>query len=107
MTAPRPRPAAPGLFFLRLRWRLLRNAFRAFRGQSPVRPVTILLCSLVVCAFVFAVSLGGFKFFKGQEWPLSGGVVSLLFVLLFFSLALLLVFSSGLILYSSLFSSAE
>ena len=54
-------PAAPARMFLRLRWRLLRNGLRQF-GESSVRPVTIVLCSLVVWFFVFAVSYGGFEF---------------------------------------------
>ncbi len=39
--------------------------------------------------------------------PLEGGIVGILLDLLFLSLAVLLVFSSGLILYGSLFTSAE
>src|SRR5262245_26060811 len=102
----RPGPGAPGLVFARLRWQMLRNATRIMLGQS-LRPLTILLCSLVVWAFVFLVSYLGFRFLQLQGFPLAGGVVSLLFDLLFASLAALLVFSSGLILYSSLFNSSE
>src|SRR5258708_15166478 len=102
----RPGPASPGLVFARLRWQILRNASRVVLGQS-IRPVTILLCSLVVWVFVFVVSYGGLRFLQQQGFPLAGGVVGLLFELLFASLAALLIFSSGLILYSSLFNSAE
>src|SRR5262249_51014507 len=101
----RPGPGAPGLVFARLRWQMLRNATRIMLGQS-LRPMTILLCSLVVWAFVFVVSYGGFRFLQ-LHFPLAGSVVSLLFDVLFAALAALLVFSSGLILYSSLFNSSE
>src|SRR5262249_26485603 len=102
----RPGPGAPGLVFARLRWQMLRNATRIMLGQS-LRPMTILLCSLVVWAFVFLVSYLGFRFLQLQGFPLAGSVVSLLFDVLFAALAALLVFSSGLILYSSLFNSSE
>ena len=101
-----PGPAAPGRMFLRLRWRMLRNALRQF-SESSVRPATILMCSLVVWAFVFGVSYGGFEFLNEQNIPLEGRVVALLFDVLFAALAVLLVFSTGLILFSSLFNSAE
>jgi len=92
--------------FLRLRWRLLCNALRQF-SQSSLRPVSILLCSVVVWGFVFAVSYGGFEFLLQQSFALEGNIVGLLFDVLFAALAALLVFSSGLILYSSLFNSNE
>jgi ABC-2 type transport system permease protein len=97
---------SPGLVFSRLRWALLRNSFHALAAQ-PIRPITILLCSLVVWGFIFSVSYGGFEFLRQQGLELSGGVVSLLFDLMFAALAALLVFSSGIILYSSLFGAAE
>ncbi|MBI1916737.1 MAG: hypothetical protein HYS12_18685 [Planctomycetes bacterium] len=107
MTAnTRPGPALPGLVFARLRWQTLRNASRIVLGQS-IRPLTILLCSLVVWVFVFVVSYVGFRFLQQQGFELAGGVVGLLFELLFASLAALLILSSGLILYSSLFNSSE
>ena len=77
-------------------------------GQSSMRPLTILLCSLIVWIFVFSISWGGFRFLsKEVEVPLTGEIVGILLDVLFLSLAVLLVFSSGLILYSSLFASAE
>src|SRR5436309_2719504 len=102
----RPGPVSPNLVFARLRWQTLRNASRAVLGQS-IRPLSILLCGLVVWVFIFVVSYVGFRFLQQQGFPLVGGLVGLLFELLFASLAALLLFSSGLILYSSLFNSAE
>ncbi len=96
------------LLFQRLRARLLRNSWRVMIGQSSMRPLTILMCSLVVWCFVFAISWGGFLFLQSEVGvPLTGEIVGILFDLLFLSLAVLLVFSSGLILYGSLFASAE
>jgi ABC-2 type transport system permease protein len=100
-------PVAPARLFARLRWQLLRNTMRQVLGGSFMRPLTILMCSVIVWSFVFGVSYEGFVFLQKQQFDLSGGVVSMLFDMLFFSLAVLLVFSTGLILYSSLFSAAE
>jgi ABC-2 type transport system permease protein len=102
------RPVNQPLLFQGLRWRLLRNSWRLLFGQSSMRPLTILLCSIVVWLFVFAVSWGGFSFLNAEVGvPLEGDIVGILLDLLFLSLALLLVFSSGLILYGSLFTAAE
>ncbi len=100
-------PASPVRLFAWLRWRLLKNTLHQVFGGSFMRPLTILLCSLLVWSFVFAVSYEGFGFLQKQQFNLGGSIVSMLFDLLFFSLAALLVFSTGLILYSSLFGSSE
>lgn len=96
-----------GLLFHRLRWSLFRNAWRTMIGQSLIRPVTIFLCSLVVWVFVFAVSWDGFRFVAKQKLPLGGDIVGIVFDLMFLTLGVLLVFSTGLILYGSLFTAAE
>ncbi len=73
-----------------------------------MRPLVVVLCSLVVWGFVFAISWGGFLFLQMEVGvPMTGDIVGILLDLLFLSLAVLLIFSSGLILYGSLFSSAE
>jgi ABC-2 type transport system permease protein len=96
------------LLFQNLRIRLLRNSWRAMVLQSSMRPLTILMCSLVVWCFVFAISWGGFLFLQTEiSVPMTGEIVGVLLDLLFLSLAVLLVFSSGLILYGSLFASPE
>lgn len=96
------------MLFYRLRLRLLRNSWRTLIGQSSMRPLTIVLCSLVVWGFVFSIGWGGFFFLRVEVGvPLTGEIVGVLLDLLFLSLAVLLVFSSGLILYGSLFTSAE
>lgn len=100
------RPISQPLTFQRLRFRLLRNTLASVQEHTQVRLVTILLCSFVVWVFVFAVSWLGFGFLSTQL-PLVGQFVGFLFDVLFLVLAVLLVFSGGLILYSSLFATAE
>src|SRR5207237_890591 len=83
------------LLFLRLRWALVRNSWHALVGRSKVRPITVVLCSLVIGLFVFFVSWEGFRFLSQQGLELGGGIVGMLFDLMFLALAGLLVFSSG------------
>jgi ABC-2 type transport system permease protein len=105
---PPLQPVNQPLLFQRLRSRLLHNAWQTMRGQSSVRPVTIILCSAFVWGFVFIISWLGFDFLHQEEWRLPvPAIIGIVFDLLFLALGLFLVFSSGLILYGSLFSSAE
>lgn len=102
------RPVSQPLLFQRLRWRLLRNTVRVVLRRSLVRLVTILACSLVVWASLFALSYLGFWELKVRwDVPLDLKIIGLVFDLMFIALTVLLVFSTGIILYSSLFSSAE
>ncbi len=94
--------------FHRLRLRLLHNAWTQLAGHSLVRPVTILLCSVLVWFFVFGVSYAGFRFqVTTFKLPADGQIIGLLLGLLFFALGVLLIFSGGLILYASLFTAPE
>src|SRR5262249_1788309 len=87
---------------------ILRNAWRQMLGVSMFRPVTILVSTLIVAVFVFAISYAGFRFFIDvMRMPAHGLILELLIGLLFFSLGFLLVFSGGLLLLGSLFSAAE
>jgi ABC-2 type transport system permease protein len=95
------------VLFQRLRWHLLRNSTATVLQTSPVRLITILACSLLVWAGVFAASRWGFRDLQAQGIPFAGGIVGTLFDLLFLAMATMLIFSTGIILYSSLFSSAE
>jgi ABC-2 type transport system permease protein len=92
-----------------LRRRLLHNTARVLMRQSSLRVVSIVLTSLMIWLFVFGVSWSGFHFLtaSGQRVPAFGQIIGVLFDFLFLSLAVMLVFSTGLILYSSLFNSAE
>src|SRR5262249_42114175 len=97
---------AGSLLFQRLRWRLMRNTVHQLVSRASVRFITILACSVVIWAFIFFLGVGGFAFLR-MRIPLTGGIVGTLFDLLFLALAGLLVFSTGLILYSSLFTAPE
>jgi ABC-2 type transport system permease protein len=103
----RPRWTSQSNLFQALRFRILRNTIRAAFEGSMLRIVLILACSLLIWGGLFAVGLEGFSFLKTKEIPLAGGIIGTLFDFLFVTLAVLLVFSSGIILYSSLFSAAE
>jgi ABC-2 type transport system permease protein len=106
--SPQPSSFQQALLFQRLRWRILANSWRTLVGQSSTRPLTIFLVSAVVWAFVFGVSMAGFRFLEQEvRLPLDGDIVGLLLDLMFLSLAVLLLFSSALILYGSLFTAAE
>ncbi|MGL4550348.1 MAG: putative ABC transporter permease subunit [Gemmataceae bacterium] len=101
-------PVDQGLLFRRLRWRLLANALAEMRGGSVVRPVTILLSSLLVWAFVFVVAFAGLRFMIVEaRVPPDEGIVGLLIGLMFFTLGVALTFSTGLILHGSLFGGQE
>ncbi len=95
------------LLFLTLRRRMARNHLRSLMGGSLVQPLAILACSVSIWTFVFFISFQGFSFMKQQNLALTDRFVGLVLDLLFFSLGVLLVFSTGLILYGSLFTSAE
>jgi ABC-2 type transport system permease protein len=94
--------------FQRLRWRLVRNTAAVLLRQTPVRLVSILMCSLLIWGGIFALGLIGFTLLQVElRVPLDGAILATLFDLLFVVLAVLLVFSSGIILYSSLFAADE
>src|SRR5262249_55453090 len=108
-TCPAPAPSVrASLLFQGLRWRLLRNTLNELVRRSPVRLITILVCSALIWGGVFTLSWLGFTFFAIElKVPLNGKIIGTLFNLLFVVLTVLLVFSTGIILYSSLFSSDE
>jgi ABC-2 type transport system permease protein len=95
------------LLFQRLRWRLLRNTLRVTLHGSLLRVVIVLACSALIWGGIFAVTSRAFDFLNEKRIPLAGGIVGTVFDFLFLALTVLLLFSSGIILYSSLFASAE
>src|SRR5262249_20081982 len=103
-----PAPVNQPVLFHWLRWRLLRTNCAELLRRSPVRLITILSCSGLIWAGLFALSLVSFSLLRVElRVPLDGEILGALFNLLFVVLTVLLVFSSGLILYSSLFASDE
>lgn len=100
-------PKSQAWIFQRLRWRQLRNTGAQFFGASRLRLVSILLCSLLVAGTVAAGSWEGFHLLESNRIPSAGGIIGILFDFLFLSLGVLLFFSTGIIVYGSLFNSAE
>lgn len=105
------RPLAPlaqqGLFQW-LRWRMGANAWHVLFGQSLFRPTTILAACAVIALFMFVVSYAGFHFLVHEgQLDIHGALVGGLIDMLFFTLGFLLIFSTGLILFGSLFGAAE
>jgi ABC-2 type transport system permease protein len=96
----------PSVFF-RLRMKTARNAGAMLLGHSRARLITVIVCSALIAGTVFAGSFEGFEFLNEKQIPYSGRIVGILFDFLFLALAMLLVFSGGLILYGSLFTAPE
>jgi ABC-2 type transport system permease protein len=119
IAAPHPPPATGGLtpparqvvdqaaVFRRLRYRLVRNGLRVSLESGKIRLFTMLGTSAVVAAFVLALSWYGFRELFQYKIPVKGLIVGGLFDLMFFTLGVMLVFSTGIILYASLFTSPE
>jgi ABC-2 type transport system permease protein len=94
--------------FTWLRWRQLHNTLHNLVHHALIRLLTILLCSLLIWGVVFALSYFGFHELKDVfHIPLEGDLLGVLLVLLFSTLTLMLIFSTAIILYSSLFASPE
>ena len=102
-----PPVADQGALFRRLRARLLRNGMRVALENGRVRVITMIATSAFVAAFTFGVSLYLFNELAVNKIPFKGAIVEALFDLLFFTLGTMLVFSTGIILYASLFTSPE
>src|SRR5262245_25148660 len=94
--------------FHRLRWKLLRNSLFVLWQRSLVRVLTIVFCSALIWAGLFAISWYGFHELKAR-WniPLDTNLLERIFALLFLVLTVFLLFSTAIILYSSLFASPE
>src|SRR5688572_4890767 len=101
-------PAAPGgltpparavavdqaAVFRRLRYRLVRNGLRVSLESGKIRLVTMLGTSAFVAAFVFALSWYGFRELFQYRIPVKGLIVGGLFDLMFFTLGVMLIFST-------------
>jgi ABC-2 type transport system permease protein len=96
-----------GWLFQRLRWRQLRNAAKDLTGTLRLRLVSIVICSFIVAGTVAVGSWYGFNLLETNRIPSAGGIIGLLFDFLFLSLGVLLFFSTGIIVYGSLFHSPE
>src|SRR4051794_22888637 len=99
---------APAILLQRLRWMHLRNSWQLLRTTSITRAVAIGLSCLVTWVSLFLFALFAFHELKTRwQFPLDGWFQELLFDLMFFFLTVLLLFSTGILLYTSLFTSGE
>ncbi len=93
--------------FRKLRVMQSHNALRQLLATNPVRILTILGTSLFLASFVFGLSYFGFHELEDNRVPFKGLIVSGLFDVLFLTLGSMLLLSTGIILYASLFTSPE
>jgi ABC-2 type transport system permease protein len=100
-------PKPPARVLQLLRWRVLHNTLGQALTGSRLRLAFILFFGLFIWGLIFGISAEAFYFLKTKDIPLAGAIVGTLFDLLFVALTVLLIFSTGIILYSSLFSAAE
>ncbi|MDB5306362.1 MAG: hypothetical protein JWO38_564 [Gemmataceae bacterium] len=107
MGTEHPPVADQARVFRRLRARLFRNALRVALEAGRVRLFSMLLTSLIVAGFTFGVGYYLFDQLAEKKIPVKGSIVASLFDLLFFTLGGMLVFSTGIILYASLFTAPE
>ncbi len=89
-----------------LQFRLLRNTLVGLFRAARLRVVVIIACSAIFWAGLYFFFSQGFEFL-GTVLPLSNEVVEYVFSLFFLSLTVMLVFSTGIILYGGLFQSRE
>src|SRR4051812_20173191 len=97
-------PVNQGALFQRLRWRMLRNAGALVFSHSRVRLYSILLSCAIVATLMFVGAYEGFALVRRSNLPYAGGIMLLVFEAMFFVLGGMLIFSTGLILYASLFT---
>lgn len=92
----------------RLRLTLLRNTLHMLVHRSPLRLLTIFLCSAIIWGALFTASYLGFRELDAKyNFPLNGRIIGLAFDLMFVSLTIMLIISTEIILYSSLFTVPE
>jgi ABC-2 type transport system permease protein len=98
--------ARTALAFRFLRRRLVQNQVRSILAGSRLRLIMIVTCSAVFWSGLFALFFEGFQFL-GSYVKLSNAIVEHLFGMFFLSLLIMLVFSTGIIVYTGLFQSRE
>src|SRR5437868_5168707 len=92
------------LVFHHLRRRLLHNNLSLLLRGSPYRMAAIVAIGLAIWGGLFAAGAEGFDFLQQNHIPFSGSIIGTLFDFLFLALAVLLIFSTGIILYTGLFA---
>src|SRR5262249_2811923 len=102
-------PAAQSALFFWLRRRLFQNTVQLLFRRNRLRLLLIVFLTLVIWGALYAMFQEGFAFLRSLEAqvPVSLHIIKLLFGLFFLSLMGLMVFSTGLLLYGSLFRAPE
>lgn len=90
----------------RLRFVSLRNTLISKLASSRLRLFLVLIFSMVFWGGLFWLFMDGFRFLHRHRM-ISGPLVEMLFGLYFGSLLIMLLFSTGIILYAGLFASEE
>ncbi len=93
--------------FRGLRWHLASNGLHTLLHGSRLRVVMIVLCSTIFWAGLFFLFFGGFQFIEKFFTQLAGEFVEYVFSMFFLSLLTMLIFSTGIILYTGMFQSKE
>lgn len=109
LTVPVPREydVDQSAVFRRLRFQIARNALQVMLETGRIKLFTMVGTSALVGVFVFILSLYAFHELLRFRVPVKGLVVGGLFDLMFFTLGVMLIFSTGIILYASLFTAPE
>ncbi|HEX8200529.1 MAG TPA: hypothetical protein VF590_08575 [Isosphaeraceae bacterium] len=89
-----------------LRWRLARNHGRVLLSASRLRLLTIICCSALFWTGLFGLFFEGFRFLDSYL-RVTNEIVEYVFSMFFLSLLVMLIFSTGIILYAGLFASRE
>ena len=100
------RAGSPAAALIRQRGRLALNHLDGLLSGSRLRLSMILICSTVFWVILFGLFTEGFRFMNSYLNATSE-IVEYLFGIFFLSLSAMLVVSTGIILYSSLFNSRE
>lgn len=101
-----PPPGGVARAFRRLRWRLVANSASGALSGSRLRLAMIVICSAIFWAGLFGLFFEGFRFIAAII-PLTDDILEYLFSMFFLSLWIMLVFSTGILSYTSLFRSRE
>ena len=103
-----PSPEAESRGFRRLEWRILRTRLAQGFALSRLRYALVIGLSVLLWFGLYYLVWDGFSFMKEKlELRLHEDLVQDIFNAFFFALFLMLIFSSGVILYGSLFRSGE
>src|SRR6516162_1900146 len=101
--------SAQAALFFRLRRRLFHNTVHLLMRRNRLRLLLIVFLTLIIWGALYAMFQEGFAFLSSLERqvPVSLHIINLLFGLFFLSLMVLMIFSTGLLLYGSLFRAPE